>query len=111
MVLSPFCRLCGRRVEVNIKSRDLAVARDDEIDTGVHGRFANTSPLQVAVDTDHHLIIAHEVTNTGSDQSQLANIASRAKGVLGVEKTRKPLLIVAATAARKSLPATRRELQ
>src|SRR5256714_1307592 len=42
--------------------------------------------VQVAVDTDHHLIIAHEVTNTGSDRAQLANIASRAKGVLGVEK-------------------------
>jgi hypothetical protein len=40
----------------------------------------------VAVDTEHHLIIAHEVTNTGSDRAQLANIASRAKGVLGAEK-------------------------
>ena len=42
--------------------------------------------VQVAVDTDHHLIIAHEVTNTGSDRAQLANIASCAKDVLGVEK-------------------------
>ena len=42
--------------------------------------------VQVAVDTEHHLIIAHEVTNTGSDRAQLANIASRAKAVLGVEK-------------------------
>src|ERR1700736_1613887 len=32
--------LCGRRVEVNIKSRDLAVPCDDEIHTGVRGRFA-----------------------------------------------------------------------
>jgi hypothetical protein len=37
--------------------------------------------VQVAVDTDHHLIIAHDVTNTGSDRAQLANIASRAKDV------------------------------
>ena len=42
--------------------------------------------VQVAVDTGHHLIIAHEVTNTGSDRAQLANMASRAKDVLGVEK-------------------------
>ncbi len=42
--------------------------------------------VQVAVDTDHHLIIAHEVTNTGSDRAQLANIASQAKDVLGVDK-------------------------
>src|SRR5436309_403458 len=33
--------------------------------------------VQVAVDTEHHLIVTHEVTNTGSDRSQLANIASR----------------------------------
>jgi transposase len=42
--------------------------------------------VQVAVDTDHHLIIAHEVTNTGSDRAQLANIASQAKDALGVDK-------------------------
>jgi transposase len=41
--------------------------------------------VQVAVDTEHHLIVAHEVTNTGSDRAQLANIASQAKEVLGVE--------------------------
>src|SRR6202042_3773349 len=27
--------------------------------------------VQVAVDTEHHLIVTHEVTNTGSDRSQL----------------------------------------
>jgi transposase len=42
--------------------------------------------VQVAVDTDHHLIIAHEVTNTGSDRAQLANIASRAKDAIDVDK-------------------------
>jgi transposase len=42
--------------------------------------------VQVAVDTEHHLIIAHEVTNTGSDRAQLANIASQAKQVLGVDE-------------------------
>jgi Transposase DDE domain len=41
--------------------------------------------VQVAVDTQHHLIITHEVTNTGSDRSQLANIASQAKDVLGAD--------------------------
>jgi len=42
--------------------------------------------VQVAVDTDHHLIIAHEVTNSGSDRAQLANMAMQAKAVLGVNK-------------------------
>ena len=38
--------------------------------------------VQIAVDTQHHLIVTHEVTNTGSDRSQLANMASQAKEVL-----------------------------
>ena len=41
--------------------------------------------VQVAVDTEHHLIVAHEVTNVGTDRSQLANIASQAKEALGAE--------------------------
>src|SRR5262249_6626405 len=41
--------------------------------------------VQVAVDTKHHLIVAHEVTNDGSDRAQLANIACQAKQVLGVD--------------------------
>jgi hypothetical protein len=42
--------------------------------------------VQVAVDTEHHLIVTHEVTNTGSDRSQLANVAKEAKAVLGTDK-------------------------
>jgi transposase/macrodomain Ter protein organizer (MatP/YcbG family) len=41
--------------------------------------------VQVAVDTEHHLIVTHEVTNTGSDRAQLANIAMQTKEVLGAE--------------------------
>ena len=41
--------------------------------------------VQVAVDTEHHLIVTHEVTNMGSDRSQLANIAKQAKAVLEVD--------------------------
>ena len=42
--------------------------------------------VQVAVDTEHHLIVTHEVTNSGSDRAQLANMATQAKAVLGVDK-------------------------
>ena len=42
--------------------------------------------VQTVVDTESHLIIAHEVTNSGSDRSQLANMGRQAKAVLGVEK-------------------------
>ena len=41
--------------------------------------------VQVAVDTEHHLIVTHEVTNSGSDRAQLASIAKQAKAVLQSE--------------------------
>jgi len=42
--------------------------------------------VQSAVDTRHHLIVAHEVTNSGSDRSQLSTIAKQAKAVLKTDK-------------------------
>jgi transposase len=41
--------------------------------------------VQVAVDTKHHLIVTHEVTNVGNDRSQLANVAKRTKDTLETE--------------------------
>jgi Transposase DDE domain len=41
--------------------------------------------VQVAVETEHHLIVAHEVTNVGSDRSQLAAMAKAAKAALQAE--------------------------
>lgn len=38
--------------------------------------------VQVAVDTEHHLIITHEVTNVGSDRAQLAHMAQQAHATL-----------------------------
>ena len=38
--------------------------------------------VQVAVDTEHHLIVTHEVTNVGSDRSQLARVAKESKATL-----------------------------
>ncbi|MDH3924698.1 MAG: IS1182 family transposase [Xanthomonadales bacterium] len=42
--------------------------------------------VQTAVDTKHHLIVAHEVTNQGSDRRQLANMAKQAKTTLAVDE-------------------------
>jgi transposase len=41
--------------------------------------------VQVAVETAHHLIITHEVTNVGTDRSQLAHVSNETKATLGAE--------------------------
>lgn len=40
--------------------------------------------VQVAVDTKHHLIVAHEVTNVGHDRNQLTHMAKQAKDAMAV---------------------------
>jgi transposase len=42
--------------------------------------------VQSAVDTKHHLIVAHEVTNVGTDRSQLAHMAKRTKAALETDQ-------------------------
>jgi hypothetical protein len=42
--------------------------------------------VQAAVDTKHHLIVAHEVTNVGNDRGQLANMAGKARDAMGKTK-------------------------
>ena len=49
-------------------------------DTGIVGYN-----VQIAVDTENHLIVAHEVTNVGTDRHQLSNMAEQARGEMGVE--------------------------
>ena len=41
--------------------------------------------VQIAVEAKHHLIVTHEVTNVGSDRSQLAHMAKETKATLDVE--------------------------
>ncbi|MFM0497960.1 IS1182 family transposase [Paraburkholderia caledonica] len=44
--------------------------------------------VQVAVDAKHHLIVAHEVTNSGSDRAQLGPMAKAARDAMGRTKLR-----------------------
>ena len=39
--------------------------------------------VQTAVDTQHHLIVTHDVTNVGTDRSQLSRVAKQTKATLG----------------------------
>lgn len=41
--------------------------------------------VQVAVDAEHHLIVAHEVTNVGHDRDQLASMAEHAREATGIK--------------------------
>ena len=42
--------------------------------------------VQAAVDTKHHLVVAHEVTNIGNDRGQLASMADQARTAMGKSK-------------------------
>ena len=50
-------------------------------DTGIVGYN-----VQMAVDTQHHLIVTHEVTNVGTDRRQLSNMAEQARAEMEAEK-------------------------
>jgi transposase len=42
--------------------------------------------VQAAVETDNHLIVAHDVVQTGSDRAQLVPMGQKARQALGVDK-------------------------
>jgi transposase len=89
-------RLAGEMEKLKTYEAEMLASPDQQISlTDPDARSMATSGrgsgvvgynVQVAVDTEHHLIIAHEVTNSGSDRAQLANMGGQAKAALGVDR-------------------------
>lgn len=90
------------RIEELKKERDKHKQRQKSLEESGEKQISETDPdsrlmrtregtavcynVQVAVDRKHKLIVAHEVTNAGTDRGQLANITKQAKEAMGVEK-------------------------
>lgn len=54
--------------------------------TNMRGASVVGYNVQAAVDTEHHLIVAHEVTNSVVDRALLAPMAEKTKVAMGVEQ-------------------------
>src|SRR3712207_9484115 len=44
--------------------------------------------VQMAVEAEHHLIVAHEVTNVGHDRTQLLAVGQQARAVMACDELR-----------------------
>ena len=85
-------KLRGEILRLNVLNAQMLATPDQQISlTDPDARSMATSGrgsgvvgynVQVAVDTEHHLIVTHEVTNVGSDRAQLAHVAKATKATL-----------------------------
>ncbi|WP_197331020.1 IS1182 family transposase [Ralstonia syzygii] len=98
-------RLRDKIVQLREQMRSLDQVRE-QLKTQPDGQLSMTDPdaramatsgrgsgmvgynVQVAVDAKHHLIVAHEVTNAGSDRAQLSPMAQAARDAMGKARIR-----------------------
>jgi hypothetical protein len=90
-------RLNGLNVQMmQTEDKQISLTDPDARSMATSGRG---SGVQSAVDTKHHLMVAHEVTNVGSDRSQLSRMTEQAAQRLFPRPSR--LLPIAGTIAER----------
>ena len=72
-----------QEAQISLTDRDSRAMMSQATGSGVVGYN-----VQVAVDTKHHLIVAHEVTNATSDRQQLSKIAQAAREAMDKPRLR-----------------------
>lgn len=78
-----------KEVEVQLKEtpdKQISLTDPDARSMKTRGNGIVGYNVQTAVDAKHHLIVAHEVTNDGSDRGQLTAMAVQAREAMGTEE-------------------------
>ena len=71
---------------LNAPDKQISLSDPDSRSMKTRGTGIVGYNVQAAVEPEHHLIVAHEVTNVGSDRAQLAPMAERAREAMDTKE-------------------------